>query len=96
MKYYEELAGEDVSNLFVDSVSANFGDIFKAAVLEANNVLEAPEPDFQGLQAIKKIAGRFDIADINLIKPGIGETTRVLLRRIPWKVLVYDLNNPSA
>ena len=29
-----------------------------------------------------------EIADINLIKPGIGETTRVLLRRIPWKILL--------
>lgn len=26
--------------------------------------------------------------DINLIKPEIGETTRVLLRRVPWKVLI--------
>jgi hypothetical protein len=22
------------------------------------------------------------------VKPGVGETTRVLLRRVPWKVLV--------
>ena len=32
----------------------------------------------------------FGIDDINLIKPGIGETTRVLLRRIPWKVLIDE------
>lgn len=25
---------------------------------------------------------------INFIKPGIGEATRVLLRRIPWKIVV--------
>lgn len=31
--------------------------------------------------------------DINFIKPGIGETTRVLLRRIPWKVLVNPKHN---
>ena len=23
-----------------------------------------------------------------MIKPGIGETTRVLLRRVPWKILI--------
>jgi hypothetical protein len=32
----------------------------------------------------------FDIDDINHIKPGIGETTRVLLRRVPWKILVHS------
>ncbi|WP_283778730.1 RNA-binding protein, partial [Lysinibacillus sp. D4A3_S15] len=26
--------------------------------------------------------------NINLIKPGVGDTTRVLLRRIPWKILI--------
>ena len=30
---------------------------------------------------------------MNLIKPGVGETTRVLLRRLPWKILVKDLND---
>ncbi len=41
-----------------------------------------------GLDEVKEIGTHFGIADINLIKPGIGETTRVLLRRVPWKVLI--------
>ena len=37
----------------------------------------------------------FNIKNINHIKPGVGdETTRVLLRRVPWKILVNSLNNP--
>jgi hypothetical protein len=24
---------------------------------------------------------------VNLVKPGVGEATRVLLRRVPWKIL---------
>jgi hypothetical protein len=40
---------------------------------------------------IHNIQNTFDIKNINLIKPGIGETTRVLLRRIPWKILINDL-----
>lgn len=32
----------------------------------------------------------FDIRNINYIKPGIGETTRVLLRRVPWKVVIDE------
>ena len=36
---------------------------------------------------------RVPALDVNFIKPGVGETTRVLLRRIPYKILVDDLNN---
>lgn len=40
----------------------------------------------------KKTAEIYQISDLNKIKPGVGETTRVLLRRVPYKVLV----NPAA
>ena len=39
------------------------------------------------------IKQKYYIDDINFIKPGVGETTRVLLRRIPYKILVDDLND---
>ena len=41
-----------------------------------------------GVEEVKKIAQDFGIGDLNLVKPGIGEATRVLLRRVPWKVLI--------
>ena len=37
----------------------------------------------------------FSISDRNLVKPGIGEATRVLLRRMPWKVLVHSLEDEA-
>lgn len=46
--------------------------------------------DGWGMDEVNGIAETFGIEDINFIKPGIGETTRVLLRRVPWKVLVSD------
>ena len=36
------------------------------------------------------------ISDINLIKPGIGEATRVLLRRVPERLIVRDTNAPDV
>ena len=38
-----------------------------------------------------EIAAHFGIKDINLVKPGIGEATRVLLRRLPERLLVWSL-----
>lgn len=37
----------------------------------------------------------YKISDVNLIKPGVGETTKVLLRRVPWMILVNDMDNPN-
>lgn len=43
-----------------------------------------------GLSEVQKIAEEFGISNINYIKPGIGETTRVLMRRVPWKILISE------
>ncbi|MBC7860278.1 MAG: hypothetical protein H7Z39_16215, partial [Burkholderiaceae bacterium] len=39
---------------------------------------------------------RYGIADVNLIKPGIGEATRVLLRRVPERLIVRDPDAPDV
>ena len=41
------------------------------------------------------IKEKYKVEDINFIKPGVGETTRVLLRRIPYKILVKDINDKN-
>ena len=43
--------------------------------------------DWRGMASIEAIGQEFQIENTHLIKPGVGETTRVLLRRIPWKIL---------
>jgi hypothetical protein len=32
---------------------------------------------------------------VNFVKPGVGETTRVLLRRVPWRILVRTADDPE-
>lgn len=43
-----------------------------------------------GMDEVRAIGHDFGIDNMHLIKPGIGETTRVLLRRVPWKVLIDE------
>ena len=68
--------------------------------IEKEFVLEVPKDDWQpqghGIDEVRKIAGEYGIDNINLIKPGIGETTRVLLRRVPWKILVNEKYKEDA
>lgn len=57
---------------------------------ETDNAEETFGSRGKGIDEVREIAAFFGIEDINFIKPGIGETTRVLLRRVPWKVLVDE------
>ncbi|MCT4592847.1 MAG: phosphoribosyltransferase [Anaeromicrobium sp.] len=87
-KYYEELKEKDLSNFYINSIEKEFPEVsneIKEGLKE-----EISSPDWSGLRAVKDMALEFNVDDINLIKPGIGETTRVLLRRVPWKILIRE------
>ncbi|MCN9243623.1 phosphoribosyltransferase [Streptomyces sp. RY43-2] len=87
-KFYRELAGTDVSAAFLDAVSARFAEVEEAADVRAKELLAADRtPTWEGWAAVERISEEYGIHDVNLVKPGVGETTRVLLRRVPWKVL---------
>ncbi|GHH93858.1 phosphoribosyltransferase [Streptomyces capillispiralis] len=87
-KFYRELAGADLSVAFLDAVSARFPEVTDAACAQAKELLSADRtPTWEGWAAVERISEEYGIHDVNLVKPGVGETTRVLLRRVPWKVL---------
>lgn len=87
-KFYRELAASDVSNHFLDTVAARFDDV-AAEVDDATKEMLAADraPTWEGWAAVERISEEYGIHDVNLVKPGVGETTRVLLRRVPWKIL---------
>ncbi|WP_166022793.1 phosphoribosyltransferase [Streptomyces chilikensis] len=87
-KFYRELAGSDVSVAFLDAVSARFDEVADAAEARAKELLATDRtPTWEGWAAVERISEEYGIHDVNLVKPGVGETTRVLLRRVPWKIL---------
>ena len=85
--FYRELADKDLTYQFIDAIEKHFDDCppIKNSAVEHDS----------GLAEVKRIAAAFKIDDINLIKPSIGEATRVLLRRVPWKILVHDLHDEA-
>ncbi|MDV9169370.1 phosphoribosyltransferase domain-containing protein [Streptomyces sp. W16] len=87
-KFYRELAGVDVSVDFLDAVAARFPEVTDAVATLAKELLAADRtPTWEGWAAVERISEEYGIHDVNLVKPGVGETTRVLLRRVPWKIL---------
>lgn len=86
--YYVENKEHDLSNTFLDEIESYFRD------LKPDNINVALSTT-KGIDEVKKIASEFNINDINKIKPGVGETIRVLLRRVPDVILIKPNANPK-
>lgn len=85
--FYENLAPFDRTYEFINRVVENFP-------FDVDGEAEQDAPPLDGaMNEIQRIKDDFAVPDVNLIKPGIGEATRVLLRRLPWKLLVYRLDD---
>jgi hypothetical protein len=88
-KMYRELAGADVSRRYVETVQAAFGEVAAEVATRWPQLAAADRvPTWDGWREVEAVAAEFGIGDLNLVKPGVGETTRVLLRRVPDRILV--------
>lgn len=88
--YYGELRNADLSYEFIDAIEAHF--TYGTYSERQGKQIE----EGSGAEEVRELANIFGINDVNLIKPGIGETTRVLLRRVPWKILMDEQYREDA
>jgi hypothetical protein len=94
--YYDGLAAHDRSRWFIDR--------WRAQVLEDRVRLRAEQPAAPDLAQVRarserlvsELMQRHQVADRNFIKPGIGEATRSMLRRVPRLLLLRDPDAPSV
>ena len=86
--YYSEFESSDRSLWFAGEIMQRIVHIDDDHQPESDATKNARAMLSQEFMADMK--RRFDISDINLIKPGIGESTRVMLRRVPDLLLVKD------
>ena len=85
--FYKELSAEDRTYEFIDYITDRFRFDLRFEDNAGGNI---------GMEDVKMISDMYGISSINFIKPGIGETTRVLLRRVPWKVIIDERYRTSA
>ena len=81
-KFYRELADADRTADLVETVLASAPE-----APPAGHGLLAPNRTATDLVA--RISRDFALPTHHLVKPGIGEATRVLLRRVPWRVRLH-------
>jgi hypothetical protein len=95
--FYEEKRGEDLSNYFVDVITPFMVDyLVGEGTARAPICLWGPEQR-AGLKAcsdafIASAMADYGVSDRNRVKPGIGESTRALLRRVPDRLIVRELD----
>lgn len=82
--YFSHMECDDMTYEFIDKVASYYNRL--SINIDSNKSVE------KGVDVVKRIQEEYGITDINFIKPSIGEATRVILRRVPWRVLI----NPRA
>ena len=89
-KTYPELAAEDRSAAFLDAVSDRFPDVRDEVASRWPRLWDGDRSvTFRGLAEVERLQAQFGLPSVHLVKPGVGEATRVLIRRLPWKLLVH-------
>lgn len=96
--YYRQFEQHDLSNYFIDTILGRVDIIRHDLNPQQQNPVEL---NIQQLQTISRqflqwIAEWYGITHHNYIKPGIGEATRVLLRREAQLLLLQDLDSEAT
>ncbi|MET0266990.1 MAG: cysteine protease StiP domain-containing protein [Duganella sp.] len=97
--YYEQFAPHDQSRRFVEAVLAAALAQLDGGIDLAALPVQAPERAAAAATSracLARLQAAHAVSDVNLIKPGIGEATRVLLRRVPRLLLVRDAGAPDV
>lgn len=85
---YRHLQEHDLSNWFINIVSERFNHVPTAINQITPEWREARQSIVTDY--IQQVMRRYSVSDINKIKPGVAEATRVMLRRIPKLLLLRD------
>ncbi|MBQ0832399.1 cysteine protease StiP family protein [Marinobacter sp.] len=91
---YSDLAKYDQTQAFIERVAQHLGQPTKNTTLPSGEELARQRLLMQ--EMLSHIQCVYDISDINHIKPGIAEATRVMLRRVPALLMVRDADHPDV
>ncbi|MGQ0621723.1 MAG: cysteine protease StiP family protein [Panacagrimonas sp.] len=91
--HFPELATSDRSRWFVERIRAAVAQ--QADALARESLAETPAAQNRVEPLIARLMQRYAVTDRNYLKPGIGEATRSLLRRVPRLLILRDARLPE-
>jgi Phosphoribosyl transferase (PRTase)/PELOTA RNA binding domain len=95
--FYEEKRAEDLSRYFVDTITP----LLTKSLDASNSVVIWDDCTRQSLKLasdrfVAEAMRRWNVKDRNRVKPGVGESTRALLRRVPERLVLRDATAPDV
>jgi hypothetical protein len=94
--YYREFEPHDLSAWFIEEILKDASEWVHQGHTPSPIPVDPDSARSRSQRLLEDIRTRFGIAEQNFIKPGIGEATRVLLRRVPERVVVRDEQDPAV
>lgn len=94
--YYDEFEAHDQSRAFADDLIVEGISQVRREGLPDVVTIDRAEVLAISEKFLALTLARHRIADVNLVKPGIGEATRVLLRRVPRLLILRDAESPDV
>lgn len=94
--YYDEFKSHDVSQAFADSLVAAGVALANREGVRASVPVDQNRIRAISTQFLAATMEQHGVTDVNLVKPGIGEATRVLLRRAPRLLILRDPQAPDV
>lgn len=92
--YYAQLAEQDVSKAFIAAIEAEYTPAARISSITWG-LEQRQQLSQQADAALAQVISIYTIKNINLLKPGIAEATRAVMRRVPETVLVQSLQDPN-
>ncbi|WP_108482239.1 cysteine protease StiP domain-containing protein [Oceaniglobus ichthyenteri] len=90
----DHLADIDLSLEFVDQITTLMAQ-YRDVPVANPHVVSGQKLQTRALATVNAIAAKYDVRNLNRIKPGIAEATRAVLRRRPKMVFLRALNDPD-
>ena len=94
--FYDQFAEVDRSQSFADELLRLALALAQSEAQPRAQAIDATAARARSQTYIAGAMRRYGVADVNLVKPGIGEATRVLLRRVPRLVVLRDPAAPEV
>lgn len=94
--YYQHFKPHDLSNYFVAEILASVGFIRQGQKNTRTVDLNRQQLQQTSQELLRQLTVRYSVSQANHIKPGIGEATRVLLRREARLLLLQDLASEAT
>ena len=91
--FYADCAPHDRSTWFLDQVAGHFAGVAPESVRPHTRERWMRRRAMNAF--LDRLFARYRIGDRNFIKPGVAEATRVLLRRLPYLLLLRDPDAPD-